>query len=106
MDQPDPAIYTVNAFYPASPVIAGEPVQQGNRRVLPVRVFPFQYNPVTHQLRYHPDLRIAVRLLEGASPAPSHGRRGRRGRRLLPAGSRCPVQARCASTPASKASTV
>ncbi|MBE2233288.1 MAG: hypothetical protein IAE85_07330 [Anaerolinea sp.] len=71
IDQPDPAIYTVNAFYPASPVIAGEPVQQGDRRVLPVRVFPFQYNPVTHQLRYHPDLRIAVRLLEGASPAPA-----------------------------------
>lgn len=71
IDWQDPAIYTVDAFYPASPVIAGEPVQQGDRRVLPVRVFPFQYNPVTRQLRYHPDLRVAVRLLNGGTPAPA-----------------------------------
>jgi hypothetical protein len=65
IDQPDPAIYGVNAFYPASPVIAGEPVTQGGQRILPVRVFPFQYNPVTGQVRYHPDLRLIVQVRAG-----------------------------------------
>lgn len=71
VDRPDPTIYAVDAFYPASPVVAGEPVQQGDQRILPVRVFPFQYNPVTRQLRYHPDLRLTVRLLAGESAGPS-----------------------------------
>lgn len=60
--RPDPAIYAVDAFYPPSPVVAGEPLPQDGRRILPVRVFPFQYNPITGQLRYHPDLRITVRV--------------------------------------------
>ncbi|HSN76263.1 MAG TPA: C25 family cysteine peptidase [Anaerolineae bacterium] len=72
VDRPDPAIYDANAFYPASPVVAGEPVVQGGQRILPVRVFPFQYNPVTQQLRYHPDLLVTVEVqhgIEGMSPA-------------------------------------
>ncbi len=72
VDRPDPAIYGVDAFYPASPVIAGEPVLQGGRRILPVRVFPFQFNPVTQELRYHPDLLITVqteRATEAVLPA-------------------------------------
>ncbi|MFZ2360273.1 MAG: C25 family cysteine peptidase [Anaerolineae bacterium] len=66
VDRPDPDIYSVDAFYPASPVLAGEPIQQGDRRVLPVRVFPFQYNPVTQELRYHPDLLVQVQVQRGA----------------------------------------
>jgi hypothetical protein len=66
LDRPDPGIYGVNAFYPASPVVAGEAVVQGGRRILPVRVFPFQYNPVTSQLRYHPDLLVQVQVQSGA----------------------------------------
>ena len=50
VDRPDPGIYGANAFYPASPVVAGEAIRQGDGRILPVRVFPFQYNPVTRQL--------------------------------------------------------
>ncbi|HSN76264.1 MAG TPA: C25 family cysteine peptidase, partial [Anaerolineae bacterium] len=65
VDRPDPAIYGANAFYPASPVVAGEPVVQGGRRILPVSVFPFQYNPVTQQLRYHPDLLVTVEVQRG-----------------------------------------
>lgn len=65
-DRPDPGIYGANAFYPASPVVAGEAVVQGGRRILPVRVFPFQYNPVTSQLRYHPDLLVQVQVQSGA----------------------------------------
>jgi hypothetical protein len=76
VDRPDPAIYAVDAFYPASPVVAGEPVQQGDQRILPVRVFPFQYNPVTRQLRYHPDLRLTVRLLAGESATPDAPQEG------------------------------
>ena len=60
LDQPDASIYDVNAFYPSSPVVAGEPQIQDGQRVLSIRVFPFQYNPVTRQVRYHPDLNIAV----------------------------------------------
>ena len=76
VDRPDPAIYAVDAFYPASPVVSGEPVQQGDQRILPVRVFPFQYNPVTRQLRYHPDLRLTVRLLAGESATPDAPQEG------------------------------
>jgi hypothetical protein len=71
-----PGIYGVDAFYPASPVMAGEPVRQGDGRILPVRVFPFQYNPVTRQLRYHPDLLITVRCRipgrDGSHDIPPH----------------------------------
>ena len=62
VDRPDLSIYGVNAFYPTSPVVAGEVQWQGGRRLLPLRVFPFQYNPVTHRLRYHPDLRVTVQI--------------------------------------------
>ena len=65
VDRPDPAIYAVDSFYPTSPVVAGEPIRQGDKRLLPVRVYPFQYNPVTRELLYHPDIRIAVRLQAG-----------------------------------------
>ncbi len=73
VNRPDPGIYGANAFYPASPVVAGEAVPHDDGRILPVRVFPFQYNPVTRQLLYHPDLRIIVRLhgAQGSPDAPA-----------------------------------
>ncbi len=58
--QPDPAIYAVNAFYPASVVQAGPEQWQRGRRLLAVRVFPFQYNPVTGRLLYHADVEVRV----------------------------------------------
>ncbi len=61
-DRPDPAIYKRNAFYPASPAVAGDVQWQRGRRLLAVRIFPFQYNPVTREVRYHPDIEIAVRV--------------------------------------------
>ncbi len=71
IDQPDPAVYGVDAFYPSSPVVVGEVIIQDGQRVLPVRVFPFQYNPVTQQLRYHPDLVISVQIgADGETQAP------------------------------------
>lgn len=60
VDRPDPAIYAANAFYPASPVVTGTVQWQRGKRLLPLQVFPFQYNPVTRQLRYHPDVQIVI----------------------------------------------
>ncbi len=62
IDRPDPAIYQQDAFYPASPAVVGDVQWQRGRRLLAVRVFPFQYNPVTHEVRYHPEVEITVRL--------------------------------------------
>lgn len=60
LDRPDASIYTIEAFYPTSPVVVGEATIQGGQRMLPIRVFPFQYNPVTRQVRYHPDIEVTV----------------------------------------------
>jgi hypothetical protein len=57
---PDPAVYGSDAFYPPEPVMAGEVVWQGEQRILPVRFYPFQYNPVTGLVRYYPELTVHV----------------------------------------------
>lgn len=67
-----PAIYQANAFYPASPVVVGQAQRQGDKRLLPIQVFPFQYNPVTRQLRYHPDVVVTVQVQPtDSAPAPT-----------------------------------
>ncbi|MDW8319634.1 MAG: C25 family peptidase propeptide domain-containing protein, partial [Anaerolineae bacterium] len=58
--QPDPAIYGADAFYPASLVQAGPEQWMRGRRLLAVRVFPFQYNPVTRELLHHPEVEVRV----------------------------------------------
>ncbi len=70
-DRPDPAIYAADAFYPAALVQAGTAGIQRGRRLLPLRVFPFQYNPLRGELRYHPDIRVTLTL---AGPAALPGR--------------------------------
>jgi hypothetical protein len=67
--RPDPSIYATDAFYPASPVMVGPELIQRGRRLLPVSVFPFQVNPVSGQLRYHPDLQITISINPAAAPA-------------------------------------
>ncbi len=62
VDRPDPAIYGLDAFYPAAPVIAGAEQWQRGRRLLAVQVYPFQYNPVTREVRYHPEIEVTVRV--------------------------------------------
>ncbi len=60
IDRPDPSIYAADAFYPAVLVQPGPIGIQRGRRLLAVRVFPFQYNPATGTLRYYPDIRVTV----------------------------------------------
>ena len=62
VDRPDEAIYETNAFYPAQAVQAGPLAIQAGRRLLPVRVFPFQHNPVTGELRYRPHIEVTIHL--------------------------------------------
>src|SRR5688572_29826941 len=59
-DRPDPAIYERNAFYPDEPVVTGREVWQRGQRLLQVSVYPFQINPVSGELRYHPDVDVTV----------------------------------------------
>jgi hypothetical protein len=67
VDQPDPTAYRTNGFGPTALVTAGAVVWQNSQRLLPLRVYPFQYNPVAGQVRYHPEIRIQIQL----SPAPA-----------------------------------
>jgi hypothetical protein len=76
VDRPDPAIYEVDAFYPAEPVVAGEEQWQRGRRLLAVRVYPFQYNAVRGELLYHPTVRVRVEIESSsvagrAAPSPA-----------------------------------
>lgn len=69
-DRPDPAIYGKAAFYPAAPVQAGSLAIQAGRRLLPVRVFPFQVNPVTGELRYRSHIEVTIHLSPGGAASP------------------------------------
>lgn len=72
IEQPDAAIYGFNGFYPSTPVVTGGEQWQRGRRLLGVRVFPFQYNPVAGIVRYHPDIRITIHITPGeGSTAPN-----------------------------------
>ncbi len=71
IDRPDGQIYGADAFYPAALVQPGPEQWQRGRRLLALRVFPFEYNPVAGVLRYHPDIRIIVRVDGDASVQPA-----------------------------------
>lgn len=71
-DRPDPRVYLTNGFYPESAVVAGSEQWQRGRRMLAVRVFPFQYNPVAGVLRYHPDVHVTIRITPGESTPPDN----------------------------------
>lgn len=62
LDRPDPAIYGMDASYPEAPVLPGVEGCQRGRRLLPVRVFPFQYNPVTQEVLHHPQIKVTVHV--------------------------------------------
>ncbi|MCD4829274.1 MAG: T9SS type A sorting domain-containing protein [Candidatus Cloacimonetes bacterium] len=61
----DPAIYELDAFYPASPVMLSEPTQLRGVDAVILGVTPFQYNPVTRELRVYRDLQVRVDFAGG-----------------------------------------
>ena len=58
----DRTIYGRNAFYPEQPVSVSEPFSLRGVQTVAVTVVPFQYNPVTKELRVYDDLQFGVRF--------------------------------------------
>ena len=87
LDQPDPAIYGVDAFYPAAPVVTGGDQWQRGRRLLAVRVFPSSIIPSQTSCAIIPTSRLRCRDARGGRER-RDGRSGAvprsRGRELRP----------------------
>ena len=58
----NPNIYNKNAFYPEHPVTISEPFSMRGVQTVAVTVVPYQYNPVTKELRVYDDLQFGVRF--------------------------------------------
>ena len=55
-------IYNTNAFFPEQPVTISEPFSLRGVQTVAVTVTPYQYNPVTKELRVYDDLQFDVRF--------------------------------------------
>ena len=55
-------IYNKNAFFPEQPVTISEPFSLRGVQTVAVTVTPFQYNPVTKELRIYDDIQFGVRF--------------------------------------------
>lgn len=64
---PNPAVYAVNAFFPAEAVQLDAPAQIRQQRVARLRINPVQVNPVTGQLRVTRAIRVEVVFDQPAS---------------------------------------
>jgi hypothetical protein len=58
-------IWTTNAFYPAEPVQISEKTQIRGLDLVMLGISPYQYNPVTKELRIYRDLEIEVEFVGG-----------------------------------------
>jgi hypothetical protein len=56
----DGAAYSTNAFYPANLAVSSGEARLRDQRVLKLSVRPFQYNPVSRELRVYHTLRVEV----------------------------------------------
>ena len=56
------SIYNTDAFFPAQPVMISEPFSMRGVQTVAVTVTPYQYNPVTKELRVYDDLQFDVRF--------------------------------------------
>jgi hypothetical protein len=56
------SIYNTDAFFPAQPITASEPFSMRGVQTVAITVTPFQYNPVTKELRVYDDLQFDVRF--------------------------------------------
>ena len=57
-----PSVYNTDAFFPAQPVTVSEPFSLRGVQTVAVTVTPYQYNPVTKELRVYDDLQFDVRF--------------------------------------------
>jgi hypothetical protein len=56
----NPEIYSKDAFYPAQPVTLSTPSRIRGVDVVLLGITPFQYNPVTKELKIYRDLKVEV----------------------------------------------
>ena len=56
------SIYSKNAFFPEQPVTISEPFSLRGVQTVAVTVVPYQYNPVTKELRVYDDLQFGIRF--------------------------------------------
>ncbi len=61
----DPDIYNRNEYYPANPVVQSQIIKLRGVNVLVLGITPFQYNPVTKDLRVYRDLKINIEMKGG-----------------------------------------
>ena len=76
----DPGVYSQDGFTPEQPAVLGEPVMLRSQRAIQVLFQPYQYNPVSGELRVTQRIRVRLsfensqRLLkEAATPAVDEG---------------------------------
>ncbi len=62
---PDMAIYSRDEYYPANPIIISEPTRIRGLDVVIISITPFQYNPVSQELRIYRDLKLEVDFIGG-----------------------------------------
>ncbi|MDZ7722028.1 MAG: C25 family cysteine peptidase [candidate division KSB1 bacterium] len=68
----DDSIYNTSQHFPASWYMDGEPYQLRSQKILPVRLFPVQYNPVTGHAQFAQTMIIRVRFTGASSPTGVH----------------------------------
>jgi hypothetical protein len=61
----DPDIYGKDAYYPAQPIIVGEPGKMRGVDVVIIGVTPFQYNPVKNELLVYKNIRFRLNFTGG-----------------------------------------
>lgn len=59
------AIYSKNAFYPAQPIQISKPMKIRGVDVVMLGITPFQYNPVTKELKVYRDVKVEVSFIGG-----------------------------------------
>ena len=67
---PNEEIYESDAFFPESPVQLGKGAWMRDQRLVPLQIFPFQYNPKQGKLVWYKTLRVKVTFSDTARNAP------------------------------------
>ena len=62
----DKDTYSTDAFYPSDVAMVGEPGIMRGHRIIPLILYPIQYNPAKKQLRVYPEIEVKVIYSEPA----------------------------------------